>query len=65
MREFNIKELEEIFLESQVDTLEKLTKDFEKDGKNDSLATLIFSLQNTLAMAELKNTFFKKLESKD
>lgn len=65
MKNFSIKELEQIFLESEVDTLEKLTKDFEKDGKNDSLTSLIFSLQNTLAMSELKNTFFKKLESKD
>lgn len=65
MKEFTIEELKEIFLESQVDTLEKLTKDFEKDVKNDTMTSLVFTLQNTLAMAELRNTFFTKLESKD
>ena len=64
--EYDIQELEKIFLESEVDTLDKLVDDFKKDTKNDdNIGTLVFNLQNTLCMAMLKKIFFEKLKSKE
>ena len=61
-KKYTMEQFEEMYDNAVMKTMEKLDKDFQEESKIDGIGMVAFSLQNMLAMIELKKELFEKGE---
>ena len=62
-KKYTMEQFEEMFDEAVVKTIDKLIKEFKENSKEEMRNPMLefaFSMQNTMAMCELKKMLFKE-----
>lgn len=63
-QKYTIEEFKEMYDKAMKKALDKMDKEMketqEKNGKEDGMASALFSMQNMMAMIELKQCLFKE-----